>query len=65
MLGIPDRHFHALIAQERVESLRATMVASRRWRRNEAEKEGAGRLVPRLEPHGGHSVGARLTRRTA
>lgn len=66
MLGMPDHHFHALIAQERVESLRATMAASRRLRRREdAEHEEAGQLAPRLDPRGGHARGAALRRRTA
>jgi hypothetical protein len=53
MLGMPDHQFHALIAHERVESLRATMLASRRrpWRRDDdQEPKEAGQLTPRLEP---------------
>ena len=51
MLGMSDHRFHALVAQERVESLRATMLASRhrpRQQRVEEPKE-AGQMPPRLE----------------
>jgi hypothetical protein len=54
MLGMPDHHFHALIARERAESLRATMIASRRSRRrrheNSREENEAGHRMLRLEP---------------
>jgi hypothetical protein len=66
MLGMPDHHFHALIAQQRVETLRTAMAASRRPRRREdTEHEQAGLRAPRLDPRGGRTRGAALTRRTA
>ena len=54
MMGMPDHQFHTLIAQEWVESLRSTMLASRRRRRLreiDARTE-AGRQQPRLETFG-------------
>jgi hypothetical protein len=58
MMGMPDHHFHALVARERTESLRSTMLASSRRRHRaeqaceEAGREEAGRVLPRLSLHG-------------
>jgi len=64
-MGMPDHHFHALIAQERIESLRSTMLASRRRRRRDEHKrdEAGPTALPRLSLHG--YATARLTRRPA
>jgi hypothetical protein len=49
MMGLPEHRFHALIAQERFESRRSSMVASRRRRhRRDEAREQAGRVLPRL-----------------
>ena len=64
MMGMPDHQFHALIAHDHVESLRETMLASRRRRRlrDDREQKEAGRVSPRLDPL--HARAA-LTRRPA